>query len=100
MGYLHYTEQQVFQFDDYLLKHLRAVIVSKFLQQESFLFSWINDGVQQSVWMHPTLPLSFEFEDNDGAPVNREWVEELLALANGPAGLRVVPEPETGARQR
>lgn len=97
MGYLHYTSQQVFAFDDYLLTHLRTVIVSKLLQQESFLFTWHDGGIQRSIWLHPTLPLSFEFDRADVPPINREWIAELLALANGPGGLRVVPEPQPQA---
>lgn len=38
--------------------------------------------------------LSFEFESDDVVPINREWVAELLMLANGPGGLRIVAEPE------
>lgn len=93
MGYLYYTPQQVFRFDDKLLTHLRTVIISKFLQQESFIFTWSDDGLQRSIWLHPTLPVSFEFEANDVPPVNPEWVNELLALANSPTGLRLVPDP-------
>lgn len=94
MGFLHYTRHQVFQFDDYLLTHLRTVIVSKLLQQESFLFTWSNGGIQQSIWIHPMLSLSFEFEHDDVPAINREWVADLLALANGPSGLRIIPEPK------
>lgn len=93
MGYLYYTPQQVFRFDDNLLTHLRTVIISKFLQQESFIFTWSDEGLQRSIWLHPTMPVSFEFEANDVPPINQEWINELLALANGPSGLRLVPDP-------
>lgn len=93
MGYLHYTQHQVFHFDDYLLTHLRTVIITKLLQQESFLFTWSSGGIQQSIWMHPMQALSFEFDSSDVAAINREWVNDLLALANGPGGLRIVAEP-------
>lgn len=99
MGYFHYTSQQVFGFDDYLLTHLRTVIVSKLLQQESFLFTWQDGGIQRSIWLHPSLPLSFEFDSAEVPHINREWVTELLALANGPGGLRVIPEPQPRAPQ-
>lgn len=93
MGYLHYTNHQVFQFEDHLLTHLRTVIVTKLQQRESFLFTWSDCGIQRSIWIHPMLSLSFEFESDDVAPINRAWVTELLALANGQGGLRLIPEP-------
>lgn len=94
MGYLYYTQQQAFEFDDYLLTHLRTVIISKFLQKESFIFTWNDDGLQRSIWLHPFLPMSFEFDQKDVPPINREWVNELLTLANSAGGLRLVPEPK------
>lgn len=93
MGYLYYTPQQVFRFDDDLLTHLRTVIITKFLQQESFIFTWSDEGLQRSIWLHPTLPVSFEFETTEVPPIDREWVNGLLALANGPGGLRLLPDP-------
>lgn len=100
MGHLHYAPNQVFEFDDYLLTHLRTVIVSKLLQRESFLFTWSNEGSQQSIWLHPALSLSFEFEHEEVAPVNREWVNDMLALAHSPGGLRIVPEPKPPASEK
>lgn len=93
MGYLYYTPQQVFRFDDYLLTHLRTVIITKFIQQESCIFTWSDDGLQRSIWLNPALPLSFEFDGSEVPPINHDWVNELLSLANGPGGLRLVPEP-------
>lgn len=93
MGHLFYTPQQAFKFDDYLLTHLRTVIISKLIQQESFIFTWVDDGHQRSIWLHPSMPISFEFENSDVPPINREWISELLTLANGPGGLRVTEEP-------
>lgn len=93
MGYLYYTPQQVFRFDDDLLTQLRTVITTKFLQQECFIFTWNDEGLQRSIWLHPASPVSFEFDSTDVPPADREWVNRLLALANGPGGLRLLPEP-------
>ena len=94
MGYLRYGQQQSFQFDDRTLAHLRAVITGKLVLQESFIFTWTDEGLQRSLWMHPTLPLSFEFDSSEPPAVNRSWVELLMGLANSPAGLRLAREPQ------
>jgi hypothetical protein len=46
-----------------------------------------------SIWIHPTIPLQFNFLGNREPRLNRAWVEELMQLANTPAGLRLTPEP-------
>ena len=93
MGYLHYGPQQVFPFEDRVLAHLRAVIIGKLILQESFVFTWNDAGIQQTIWLHPTMTLYFEFEGVTPHEINRSWVETLTALANGPSGLKLVPEP-------
>ncbi|MBK0418599.1 hypothetical protein JD276_06070 [Leucobacter sp. CSA1] len=94
MGYLRYGQHQPFQFDDRTLTHLRVVITGKFVLQESFVFTWTDEGLQRSIWMHPSHTLTFEFESAETPPVNREWIELLMGLANSPAGLRLAKEPE------
>ncbi|PRI12629.1 hypothetical protein [Leucobacter massiliensis] len=93
MGTLHYDSSHRFQFDDRTLAHLRAVIVSKLGHQESLLFTWTSKDTQRSIWLHPTIPVQFEFDEGEVPPLNRAWLEELTATANAPAGLRLLPEP-------
>ncbi len=95
MGYLHYGPQQVFHFEDRVLAHLRAVIVGKLILQESFVFTWNDAGIQQTIWLHPATSLYFEFENTAPHEINRGWIEALTALANGPSGLKLVPEPSS-----
>lgn len=95
MGYLHYGESRSFSFDDRALTHLRTVILGKLNLQESLVFTWLADGRQRSIWLHPTIPLHFEFEDDTTPELNPEWVEQLLSLANSPAGLRLIDEPRS-----
>lgn len=94
MGKLYYGSQTVFEFDDRTLLHLRSVIVGKLVRQESFVFSWVDDGMQHSVWVHPSMHLVFTFDAETDRELNRAWLETLAELANAPAGLRLVPEPE------
>jgi len=93
MGYLHYGETRSFAFSDRELTHLRTVILGKLNLQESLVFTWIDEGAQRSIWIHPTMPLYFEFEDEVAPELNPAWIEQLLALANSAAGLRLVEEP-------
>ncbi len=94
MGFLHYGESRSFAFDDRSLTHLRTVILGKLNLQESLVFTWLEEGRQQTLWLHPTIPLHFEFESAATPELNPEWVEQLLSLANSPAGLRLIEEPQ------
>lgn len=92
MGFLHYSSNQVFLFEDRVLAHLRSVILGKLVLQESFAFTWNDSGAQRSVWMHPGLSLQFEFDSIDTHEINRSWIEALAATANSPGGLKLLPE--------
>lgn len=94
MGYLYYDAATYFAFDDRLLTHLRTVILGKLNQNESFAFTWSDDNGQHSLWLHPAVPLRFEFDEQATPKLNPAWVDQLRTLANSGGGLRVVDEPE------
>lgn len=94
MGVLKVGSTQSYNFDDRVLAHLRFVITNKLMKQESFVFTWLDDGTESSIWLHPSVDLTFEFELEEKQHLNRAWVELLLAHANSPGGLRLVEEPE------
>ncbi|WP_104196251.1 ATP-dependent DNA ligase [Cryobacterium sp. M15] len=85
------------EFDDRVLAHLKVVILAKVRRGESFTFSWEYSAAagsgHSSIWIHPTIPLQFDFFGSKEPRLNRAWVEELARLSNTPAGLRVTPEP-------
>jgi hypothetical protein len=85
------------EFDDRVLAHLKVVILAKLRRQESFTFSWEYTSAQgsghSSVWLHPAIPLQFDFYGKKDPTLNRLWLEEMVQLANTPAGLRIIPEP-------
>jgi hypothetical protein len=87
-------------FDDRVLAHLKVVVLAKVRRGESFTFSWEFTAAagsgHSSIWIHPTIPLQFNFLGNREPRLNRVWVEELMHLANTPAGLRLTPEPPEG----
>jgi hypothetical protein len=85
------------EFDDRVLAHLKVVILAKLRRNESFTFSWEYTTSQgsghSSIWLHPAIALQFDFYGKKDPSLNRAWLEELVQLANTPAGLRIVPEP-------
>ena len=91
------TPSTTIDFDDRALAHLKVVILAKVRRGESFVFSWEYSAAaghgHSSIWIHPTIPLQFDFFGNKEPLLNRAWVEELARLSNTPAGLRLTPEP-------
>jgi hypothetical protein len=85
------------EFDDRVLAHLKVVILAKLRRQESFTFSWEYTSAQgsghSSIWLHPAIPLQFDFYGKKDPTLNRLWLEEMVQLANTPSGLRIIPEP-------
>lgn len=94
MGRLRYGSKHVYHFDDRTLAHLRLVITNKLIKQESFVFTWVDDELESSLWLHPTCMLSFEFSTPVNHELNREWLELLMAHANSPTGLKLIAEPD------
>ena len=95
--FIYGTPSIAIDFDDRVLAHLKVVILAKIRRGESLLFSWEYTAAagsgHSSVWIHPTIPLQFDFLGSKEPRLNRAWVEELVRLSNTPAGLRVIPEP-------
>jgi hypothetical protein len=101
MGRLTYDSTTTVDFEDRLLAHLQLVMGAKLRRNEAFFFSWKNDteigNGRGSLWIHPTIPLYFKFTGSRQPSINRYWIDALMLTANTPAGLRLVPEPETPA---
>ena len=97
MGTLTYDSTLSADFDDRILAHLQVVIGAKLRRNEAFYFSWKDDAAigdgRSAIWIHPTISLAFKFSGSRTPTVNREWVDELIQLANTPAGLHITPEP-------
>lgn len=84
------------EFDDRLLAHLRIVIVTKIRNREPFSLSWSIDtsrgSGRETLWVHPSIPMRFRFDDARPVPINRTWLQDLLTRANA-GDLTVTPEP-------
>ena len=97
MGVLHYgTDSNPIHIADRALAHLKVVIVAKLRRQESFTVSWQHpeeDGAGRStIWMHPSIPVRFEFDEATAPEINRAWIEELAQSANALGGITLVAE--------
>ena len=90
MGSLKFDGNRV-EFDDRTLAHLQIAVVHRLRRQESVLVSWLDalgDGDGRSaVFLHPTLPISFDFDRAEITGIDREWVQRLLADAGGRSGV-------------
>ena len=101
MGTLTYDTRVTTSIDDRILAHLQAVIWAKLRRGESFPFTWSDPtraGLgRTSVWLSPNVSLAFEYFGGRQPRLNPAWVEALTKAANSPAGLTIVPEPDSPA---
>lgn len=98
MGTLYYGgSAEPIEMNDRTLAHLKIVISSKLRRSESFTVSWDHPSgnalARTSLWMHPSIPLRFSFDDVSSLQLDREWLESLATAAHSASG--VVLDPET-----
>jgi hypothetical protein len=96
MGVLVYGGQQRIEFDDRLLAHLQIVIGAKLRRHEGLFLSWREEsnsgGGRVTVWVDPSQPLMFRYEDPVPPMINREWLDALTLASNTPRGVVVTEE--------
>jgi hypothetical protein len=82
--------------DDRALAHLKVVIATKLRRSESFTVTWRHPDDQprgrSTIWLHPSIPLRFVFDDPEPADLSRDWIEELASSANSSGGIMLVAE--------
>jgi hypothetical protein len=82
--------------EDRALAHLKVVIATKLRRGEAFTVSWTHPDDQprgrSTVWLHPSIPLRFVFDDPEATPLSREWIEDLANSANSSGGITLVAE--------
>lgn len=103
MGRLLYgTPPSSHHFDDRVLAHLQTVITSRFRRGEGFLLTIEGDGetLRTELWLHPTLPLRYEYDEPVAIELNPLWLRELANSSNGRLGLHLVAEPPVGPDPR
>jgi hypothetical protein len=82
--------------DDRALAHLKVVIATKLRRNESFTVSWQHPSDQprgrSTLWLHPSIPLRFVFDDPEPTELSRKWIEELANSANSSGGITLVAD--------
>ncbi len=82
--------------DDRALAHLKVVIATKLRRSESFTVTWRHPDDQprgrSTIWLHPSIPLRFVFDDPEPTELSREWIEELANSANSSGGITLIAE--------
>lgn len=72
--------------EDETLAHLKIVIATKLRRQESFMMTWMpRDGGpdrRATVWIHPTIPLQFGFDEAQVSEIDPRRVTEMMQHLN------------------
>ena len=97
MGTIYYGGSATpIQIEDRALAHLKVVIATKLRRGESFTVSWrhLDDEPRgrSTIWLHPSIPMRFVFDDPEPAELSRSWIEELAQSANSSGGITLVAE--------
>ncbi|WP_136054968.1 hypothetical protein [Microbacterium sp. K24] len=97
MGALYYGDaQDPIQVEDRALAHLKVVIATKLRRNESFTLSWKHpegDAPGRStLWLHPSIPLRFVFQEPETPELSRKWIEDLALSANSSGGITLIEE--------
>lgn len=97
MGTIYYGGSDTpINIDDRALAHLKVVISTKLRRNETFTLSWTHPEDRprgrSTIWLHPSIPLRFVFDDPEPAELSREWIEELANSATSSGGIVLVAE--------
>ncbi|WP_194762812.1 hypothetical protein [Microbacterium sp. UFMG61] len=101
MGMLFYgaTEDPI-RIEDRALAHLKVAIATKLRRQESFTLSWRHpEGDprgRSTIWLHPSIPLRFVFDETETPQLNARWIQELMTNASSSGGICLIDEVEDG----
>ncbi|MDP3949795.1 hypothetical protein [Microbacterium sp.] len=82
--------------EDRTLAHLKVVIATRLRRHESFTLSWKHpDGEppgRSTIWLHPSIPLRFVFDDPQPPTINGRWIEDLMNSVSSTGGIFLVDE--------
>jgi len=97
MGMLFYGGNSVpIEIEDRALAHLKVVIAMKLRRNESFTLSWQHPPTdptgRTTIWLHPSIPLQFVFDEPEPPELSTEWITALANSANTSGGIRLLPE--------
>lgn len=96
MGSLHYGGDDAIHIEDRALAHLKIAIATKLRRNESFTLSWKHavseEAGRSTIWLHPSIPLRFTFDDVESPQLNVKWIEGLMHSASSSGGIHLVEE--------
>ncbi|AZS40607.1 hypothetical protein ABTZ44_02760 [Microbacterium oxydans] len=97
MGSLYYGDTSTpIYIEDRALAHLKVVIATKLRRNESFTLSWRHPEGEapgrSTLWLHPSIPLRFVFQEPESPDLSRRWIEELAHSASSSGGIVLVEE--------
>lgn len=95
VGTLYYDGVAI-EMNDRTLAHVKIAIVQKMRRAESFTFSWVHTGDQppgrSTIWIHPSIPIRFEFLNPVQPELNTKWIESILRSASTTGGILLTEE--------
>lgn len=96
MGTIQYGNGEEIHIEDRALAHLKVVIATKLRRNESFTLSWRHpDGDpagRSTIWLHPSIPLRFTFDEPEEPPLNPSWIQDLMQSASSTGGIGLIDE--------
>lgn len=96
MGTIQYGNGEEIHIEDRALAHLKVVIATKLRRNESFTLSWRHpDGDpagRSTIWLHPSIPLRFTFDEPEAPPLNPSWIQDLMQSASSTGGIGLIDE--------
>ncbi|MCT1364100.1 MULTISPECIES: hypothetical protein [unclassified Microbacterium] len=96
MGTIQYGGGSEIHIEDRALAHLKVAIATKLRRNESFTLSWHHpDGDapgRSTIWLHPSIPLRFIFDDTETPELNAKWMQALMIEASSSGGIMLVDE--------
>lgn len=82
--------------EDRALAHLKIVIATKLRRNESFTLSWTHPegdpAGRSTIWIHPSIPLRFIFDEAEPPQISLKWIEQLMHTASSSGGIVLVDE--------
>ncbi|MCY1715763.1 hypothetical protein OVA26_02235 [Microbacterium sp. SL62] len=103
MGTLFYgSVREPIRLPDVLLAYLQVITVAKLRRNEAFFASWrtlqeANDE-RLHLWLHPSIPLRFVIDVEDGIALQSAVVEQLMrTAATSTVGIDLDIIPQTSA---
>jgi hypothetical protein len=82
--------------EDRALAHLKVVIAAKLRRGEAFTVSWRHPDEEprgrSTIWLHPSIPLRFVFDEPEPPELSRQYLEDLANSANTSGGIMLIAE--------